>query len=225
MKTLITFIIFLNFFPISSYAARGEGAPTSELEEAMFDDKVIFKGYVDKYKDKTKEVIVAMINDTTVGSFKLAAAIHILADKFADDAVGAEKNFFEKTLLRILSREISPFIQTETMSALVALDRYKYFKIMVPRLIEKLDHYNDAVVDVAYDDLTALIAKSTARTREARIIFNTLRKILFLSRKKLEYVQEPDEKLQKKLDLLFWSIKVLGTQELKQLPSEVIRLL
>ncbi len=225
MKILFYILLLIAFVIPKAHADRGEGDPASPLEEAMFDDKVIFDGYVGKYKDKPKDVIVAMINDTTVGSFKLAAVIHIFRDQFADEAVSAEKSFFEKTLLRILSHEESPFVQTETMSALVALDRYKYFKVMVPRLIEKLDHYNDAVVERAYEDLTYIVSKSTARTREARIVFNTLRKILFLSRKKLEYVQDPDEKLQKKLDLLFWSIKVLGTQELKQLPSEVIRLL
>jgi hypothetical protein len=229
MKKIITFIltsilIFLTFSS-SVHAATSSSNPQGSLEEAIFDDKVLFQGYVDKYKDKPRDVIVAMMNDSTIGTFKLAAAIRIFSADFADQTVTTEKNFSEKTLLRILGHENSPYVQTESMSALIALDRYKYFKIMVPRLIEKLDHYDDAVVDIAYDDLSMLITKSTARTREARIIFNTLRKILFLSRKKLEYIEEPDEKLQKKLDLLFWCIKVLGTQELKQLPSEVIRLL
>lgn len=211
--------------PLQVRAATEASDSNGAMEEAIFDDKILFQGYVEKYADKSREVIVAMMNDSTIGTFKLAAAIRVFKDRFADESVTTEKNFSEKTLLRILSHEDSPFVQVETMSALVALDRYKYFKVMIPRLIEKLDHYNDAVVDITYDELTMLINKSTARTREARIIFNTLRKILFLSRKKLEFIQEPDEKLQKKLDLLFWSVKVLGTQELKQLPLEVIRLL
>ena len=208
-----------------AHSASEESDPKAALEEAIFDDKILFQGYVEKYADKSRDVIVAMMNDSTIGTFKLAAAIRVFKDRFAEDSVTTDKNFSEKTLLRIMAHEDSPFVQVEVMSALVALDRYKYFKVMIPRLIEKLDHYNDAVVDITYDELTMLINKSTARTREARIIFNTLRKILFLSRKKLEYIQEPDEKLQKKLDLLFWSVKVLGTQELKQLPLEVIRLL
>jgi hypothetical protein len=225
MTALLASFTFFLSSPSNLYAAKAVNDPQNTLEEAIFDDTVLFLGYVDKYKDKSKDVIMAMINDSTISTFKLAAALHIFSERFADQTVATEKNFSEKTLLRILNHEDSPFVQTQTMSALVALDRYKYFKVMVPKLIEKLDHYDDAVVDIAYDDLTMIIAKSTARTREARIIFNTLRKILFLSRKKLEYINQPDEKLQKKLDLIFWCIKVLGTQELKQLPSEVIRLL
>lgn len=221
---LLTIILLFSAF-IYAHSASEESDPKAALEEAIFDDKILFQGYVEKYADKSRDVIVAMMNDSTIGTFKLAAAIRVFKDRFAEDSVTTDKNFSEKTLLRIMAHEDSPFVQVEVMSALVALDRYKYFKVMIPRLIEKLDHYNDAVVDITYDELTMLINKSTARTREARIIFNTLRKILFLSRKKLEYIQEPDEKLQKKLDLLFWSVKVLGTQELKQLPLEVIRLL
>jgi hypothetical protein len=221
---LLTTILLSSVFTYA-HSASEESDPKAALEEAIFDDKILFQGYVDKYADKSRDVIVAMMNDSTIGTFKLAAAIRVFKDRFADESVTTEKNFSEKTLLRIMAHEESPFVQVEAMSALVALDRYKYFKVMVPRLIEKLDHYNDAVVDITYDELTMLINKSTARTREARIVFNTLRKILFLSRKKLEYIQEPDEKLQKKLDLLFWTVKVLGTQELKQLPLEVIRLL
>lgn len=221
-------IMFIGLFVLISpgaSAARPITDPNSAWEEAIFDDKALFQGYVDKYSEKPKEVILAMINDSTLSTFKLAAAIRVFKDQFADQSVTTEKAFFEKTLLRILSHEDSPFVQVSAMGALVALDRYKYFKIMIPKLIEKMDHYNDAVVDIAYDELTLFVNNSTARTREARIIFNTLRKTLFLSRKKLETIREADEKLQKKLDLLFWTIKVLGTQELKQLPVEVIRLL
>lgn len=223
-KIIITTLFLIACLPRTTFAVE-ENVPARVVEEAMFDDKLIFNGYVAKYKEKSKEVIVAMMNDTTVNGFQLAAALSIFRDEIADQAVGTEKSSYEKTLLRILAHEDSPFVQTQTMSALIALDRYKYFRVYVPKVIEKLDHYNEAVVDIAYDDLTVMISKSTARTREARIIFNTLRKMLFLSRKKLETINEPDEKLRKKLDLLFWTIKVLGTQELNQLPPEVIRLL
>lgn len=227
MKRSLT-ILFLSasiLISPNTQAAKALSYRNSAWEEAIFDDKALFQGYVDKYSEESRDVIIAMINDSTLSTFKLAAAISIFKDKFADQTVTTEKSFIEKTFLRILNHEDSPFVQVSTMSALVALDRYKYFKIMAPKLIEKMDHYNDAVVEIAYDDLMILISKSTARTREARIIFTTLRKILFLSRKKLESIKEPEENLQKKLDLLFWSIKILGTQELKQLPVEVIRLL
>ena len=95
---------------------------------------------------------------------------------------------------------------------------------MIPSLIQKLDHYNAVVRALAYDDIQDII-KDDDRTREARIIFNTLRIIFFLTRNRLNNVQIPDEKLKNKISILRWAIKVLGTQELKRLPSEVIRLL
>jgi hypothetical protein len=69
------------------------------------------------------------------------------------------------------------------------------------------------------------ITKDSLYTREARIVFETLRKTLFLSRNRLQDITTPNEALQNKLDLLRWSIKILGTQELKRLPQEVINLL
>jgi hypothetical protein len=107
---------------------------------------------------------------------------------------------------------------------LVILDRYQYFDSMVPALIQKMDHYNPVVYTMAYEDLLQ-ITKDSLYPREARIVFDTLRKIFFLSRNRLQNITAPDEKLQQKLDLLRWSIRILGTQELKRLPSEVINLL
>ena len=227
MKRIFIFFIILEVLvgSLNIYAAQDVVDRNLANPAAIFDDKMLFTGYVEKYKTEPKKVLLAMMNDSTLGQFKIAAAVRVFKENFADNIVSTEKNFFEKVLLRLMAHEDSSFVQVEIMHTLIVLDRYRYFKIMVPRLVEKLDHYNDAVVDMAYDDLTDLINKSTARIREARIIFTTLRKVLFLSRKKLAVVQEPDEKLQKKLDLLFWSIKVLGKQELRQLPPEVIRLL
>lgn len=227
MKQFVTLLfLFVSLMVCRDvYAAKEAIDPDVANTAAIFDDKMLLNGYAEKYNGKSKEILLAMMNDSTLGPFKIAAAVKVFKEQFASQTVAAEKNFFEKILVRLLSHDDSPFVQVEVMHTLVILDRYRYFKVMVPRLIEKMDHYNDAVCELAYDNLTALIHTSTSRTREARIIFTTLRKILFLSRNKLQYVQEPDEKLQKKLDLLFWTIKVLGTQELKQLPSEVIRLL
>jgi len=77
---------------------------------------------------------------------------------------------------------------------------------------------------MAYDDL-AQITKDSLYPREARIVFNTLRKIFFLSRNRLQNITTPSTSLQEKIELLRWSIRILGTQELKRLPSEVINLL
>ncbi|MFI5205697.1 MAG: hypothetical protein ACHQVK_02045, partial [Candidatus Paceibacterales bacterium] len=106
----------------------------------------------------------------------------------------------------------------------IILDRYQYFENMVPALIQKMDHYNPVVSTMAYEDLVGA-TKDSLYPREARIVFDTLRKIFFLSRNRLQKITTPDERLRQKLDLLRWSIRILGTQELKRLPSEVINLL
>jgi len=80
------------------------------------------------------------------------------------------------------------------------------------------------VSTMAYDDLLE-ITKDSLYPREARIVFNTLRKMFFLSRNRLQNITTPDLNLQQKIDLLRWSIRILGTQELKRLPPEVINLL
>lgn len=110
------------------------------------------------------------------------------------------------------------------MHTLVVLDRYQYFESMVPALILKMDHYNSVVSDMAYESVQTIV-KDSLYPREARIVFETLRKILFLSRKRLGNITVPNKRLKQKLELLRWSIRILGTQELKRLPSEVINLL
>ena len=122
-------------------------------------------------------------------------------------------------------RTDSPFVQIEIMHTLCIMDRYRYFKPMIIDLIRKLDHYNRTVNDMAYDSIDQIIKMGNDRPREARIVFNTLRKMLFLSRKRLQGTKEPNQKLRHQLDILRWSIKILGTEELKRLPPEVINLL
>ena len=112
----------------------------------------------------------------------------------------------------------------EIFHTLIVLDRYQYFESMVPALIQKLDHYNRVVSALTYDNLDD-ITKTSTRPREARVVFNTLRKIFFLTKKRLANVTTPDARLKRKLMMLRWSIKVLGTQLLKSLPPEVINLL
>ncbi len=191
----------------------------------IFDDQMLLKGYTEKYNDFTKEILLAMIKDDTLTPYRSAAAVRVFKEKFSSEVVSREKKSIEKTLLRRLHRTDSPFVQVEIMHALCQMDRYRYFKSMVPALIQKLNHYNIAVNEIAFDNLNLIIESGNNRNREARIVFNTLRKILFLLRKRLATVEEPDSKLTRKLKLLRWSIKVLGNQELKKLPKEVINLL
>ena len=191
---------------------------------AIFDDKTLLEGYSQKYLDEPREILLAMIADDSLGAYKCTAAVRVFKEKFANQVLSNEKANIIKTLINRLNRSDSPFVQVEIMHTLIVLDRYQYFEGMVPTLIQKMDHYNPVVSTLAYDDLLE-ITKDSLYTREARIVFETLRKIFFLSRNHLQKVTTPDQNLRQKIDLLRWSIKILGTQELKRLPSEVINLL
>jgi len=155
----------------------------------------------------------------------MAAAVRVFKDQFSKEVFNREKKIIEKILLRRLNRTDSAFVQVEIMHTLCRMDRYKYFNSMAPALMQKMNHYNDTVNEMAYFGLNDIIESGNNRAREARIIFNTLRKVLFLSRRRLAKVTEPDTRLLQKLKILRWSIKVLGSRELKRLPKEVINLL
>ena len=191
----------------------------------IFDDKRLLEGYAKKYADKNKEILFEIIKDDNLNHYKMAAAVRVFREKYSQDVFSREKIIFIKYLLRRLNRTDSPFVQIETMATLTQMNRYKYFKTMVPDMILKLDHYNDVVNEVAFENLDQIIKSGSNRPTEARIVFNTLRKVLFLSRKHLAEIDEPDTKLKNKLTILRWSIKVLGSQELRRLPKEVISLL
>ncbi|MDP8212007.1 MAG: hypothetical protein P9X22_01790 [Candidatus Zapsychrus exili] len=202
-----------------THKTNGNGSYT------IFDDKMLLDGYTKKYSDLAKEIIIEMIKDDTLSSYKTAASVRVFKEKYCRQVVSRERILTEKILLRRLHRTRSPFVQVEIMHTLCRLDRYRYFKSMVPALIQKMNHYNKTVNDIAYNSLSDIVEVGNKRTREARIVFNTLRKILFLSRRRLASIKEPSEKLKQKLALLRWSVKVLGTQELKKLPKEVLSLL
>ena len=86
-----------------------------------------------------------------------AAAVRVFRQKYAADIVSREKIIVEKILLRRLDRTDSAFVQVEIMHTLIIMDRYRYFNSMVPILIQKLDHYNNAVNEVAYAGLNDII--------------------------------------------------------------------
>jgi len=202
-----------------------QSVPTNGESHTIFDDQMLLNGYVKKYDGYSKEILLAMIKDDTLTPYRSAAAVRVFQEKFSLEVVSHEKKGIIKILLRRLHRTDSPFVQVEIMYTLCRMDRYRYFKSMAPALVQKLNHYNTTVNENAFNSLNQLIESGSNRPREARVIFNTLRKILFLSRKRLATVSEPDPQLSKKLKLLRWSIKVLGNQELKKLPKEVINLL
>jgi hypothetical protein len=194
-------------------------------EAPIFDDTMLLNGYAEKLVEEPKDILEAMIKDDTLEVHKTAAAVRVYKDRFSREVFSREKTAMEKNLLRRLNRTPSAFVQVEIFHTLLNMDRYKYFKTMIPALIQKLDHYNTTVNEMAYQSLLDVIEGGHNRALEARVVFNTLRKVLFLSRKRLENVQEPGSRLAQKLEILRWSIKVLGSQELKRLPKEVINLL
>ena len=199
-----------------------EGADLGK--NAVFDDLTLINGYSDKFAGESKETLLAMIADDSLGVYRCAAAVRVFKQKYATEIFKDEKPEILKNLIRRLNRTDSPYVQVEIMHTLIVLDRYQYFEAMVPALIQKLDHYNRVVSALTYDNLEE-ITKTSTRPREARIVFKTLRKIFFLSKNRLADVTTPDARLKRKLMLLRWSIKVLGTQLLKSLPPEVVNLL
>jgi len=205
---------------------RLEGEESADLlDQTIFDDKLLLEGYTEKYKSEPREVLLAMVKDETLNPIKMAAAVRVLKDYHSHEIFSREKIIITKILLRRLNRTDSPFVEIEIRHTLCRMDRYKFFKSMVPALILKLEHYNTTVNELAFHALQDIIGERNTRAREARIVFNTLRKMLFLSRRRLAKINEPSEKLKRKLILLRWSIKVLGKQELRRLPKEVINLL
>ncbi|MCA9400914.1 MAG: hypothetical protein KC713_04765 [Candidatus Omnitrophica bacterium] len=192
---------------------------------AIFDDRLLLNGYTEKYSNLPYEIILEMIKDDHLSAFRSAAAIRVFKEVYAREVVYREKRQVIKILLRRLNRTSSPFVQVEIMHTICSMDRYRYFKHMAPRLIQKLNHYNSTVNEMAFNYIQDLIDTGQNRAREARVVFNTMRKILFLSRKRLENITEPGQNLSRKLKILRWSIKVLGTQELKKLPKEVKNLM
>ncbi len=197
----------------------------ADSQYTIFDDNMLLDGYAQKYSTEPKEILLEMIKDDTLSAYKSAAAVRIFKERFSREILSPEKGIIEKILIRRLNHTDSTFVEVEIMHTLCLMDRYKYFNSMVPALIQKLDHYNETVNELAYASLNNTIEPGHNRPREASLVFNTLRKNLFLSRKRLSSTKEPGPQLKRKLDLLRWSIKVLGSQELKRLPREVINLL
>lgn len=222
-KYLLILLLVLWTTPALSQDAGAPVPPSPETD--IFDDAKLLQGYEEKYQNEPKDVIIAMIKDETLNPYQTSAAIKIFKEKYSQNTVSREKILVERDLIRWINRTNSPFVETQIMHTLCLMDRYKYFDAMVPALILKLDHYNDTVNRMAYESLNHITTTSRNNAREARIIFNTLRKVLFLSRNMLKKVKTPDERLSQKLNLLRWSIKVLGSQEIKRLPKEVIHLL
>ncbi len=216
-------IVFLCFLSVGILMASRFAF--CESEYTVFDDRALINGYAQKYAEQPKEILIEMIKDNELTTYMSSAAVRVFREKFSKEIVGAEKIFVEKILLYRLNRSNSNFIDIEIMHTLCVMDRYRYFTSMAPDLIGLLDHYNETVNEIAYAGLTDIVINGPKRQRDARIVFETVRKILFLSRKKLENVKTPSLRLKQKIELVRWAIKILGTQELQRLPSSIIKFL
>ncbi|MBF0478906.1 MAG: hypothetical protein HQL26_05450 [Candidatus Omnitrophica bacterium] len=224
MFRLICFIFtFICLGLISS--AADQPAAVSAVHDYLLDDRQQIDEYTDKFKQIPKDILLEMVKDETLNPLRMTATMSIINQQYVKEMVQSERIQYERALLRMLSRTDSSFVQVESMYGLCVADRYEYFDSMVPALIQKLNHYNTGVNLLAYENLDQLLLDGQNRQREARIVFNTIRKILFLSRRKLESMSTPEPKLDRQLKILRWSIKVLGNQELQRLPREVIHLL
>ncbi len=222
-SSILLLILILLTSPVWAQGKNNaDEADTSS--NSVFDDEALLDGYAQKYDDESQDILLAMAADDSLGAYKCTAAVKDFKEKYANDVLSKEKTAIIKTLIRRLNRTDSPFLQIEIMDTLVVLDRFQYFESMVPALIQKMDHYNPVVSNTAYKYVFQL-TQNSLYPREARIVFETIRKMLFLSRNHLASVTTPDENLQHKLFLLRWSITILGTSELKRLPPEVINLL
>ncbi len=219
------FILFLTINIVCFSPRPLSAAGEDFLGNSIFDDKQLLNGYAEKYSTEDKEFLLAIIQDETVTPFKTAAAVRVFREKYCQEIFTKEKKQAERILLRRLNRTDSAFVQVEIMHALCLMDRYKYFDSMIPLLINKMNHYNDTINEMAFDAINHIIEKGNNRPREARIVFNTLRRFFFLSRRRLANLAEPDSRLVQKFEILRWALKVLGTQEIRRLPKEVINLL
>ncbi len=209
---------------LASSVGAQASAPLSVAAD-IFDDKALIVGYTAKLSTATKDLLLAMINDDELNIHKKTAAVVVFRQKFASQAVSKEKSIVERVFLRQLQRINSVYFQIEIMRALLIIDRYRYFDSMMPLLIQRMDHYEPYVNELAYAAIEDILSVGNQRPREARIVLNTLRKIFFLTRKKIAKEDPSQAKLRNKLQLLRWSIKVLGVDELKSLPPEVISLM
>ncbi|MCK5580420.1 MAG: hypothetical protein KAJ18_04025 [Candidatus Omnitrophica bacterium] len=228
----IMLLVGITVSPVYSQTPQDETALTSPAlkeispqQKPIFDDKRLLDGWANSYAERSKEILLAMIQDDTITPYQMAAAVHVFKEKYSQEVFSREKRIIEKILLRRLNKTNSAFVQVEIMHTLCRMDRYKYYDSMMPALIQKLNHYNSTINESAYAALNDIIDTGNNRAREARILFKNLRRVFFLTRRRLAKVTEPDDRLKQKLKLVRWAVKVLGTQELKRLPKEVIPLL
>ena len=115
---------------LSNYARAAEGDPVEGADlgsEAIFDDRALINGYTDKFAKENKDILLAMINDESLGAYKTAAAVRVFKQRFAEEIFKAEKPPIIKLLIRRLNRSDSAFVKVEIMHTLCYIYMYSYF--------------------------------------------------------------------------------------------------
>jgi len=221
-KNRITALILLSLLCVTTAVTQAQEPPPGDI---LFDDKMLLDGYTQRYADESKDVLLAMIEDDTLSPYQIAAAVKVFRERHVKELFIREKSLAERVLWRTLNRTDSQYVKIEIMHALCLMDRYKYFRMFMPILIDTMDHYSKTVNEFTYNAIDTIIKAQDPKRYEAKIVFNRLRRSFILSKNKIKSIKEVSPRLQKKLDLMRWSLKILGTQELRKLPWEVIDLL
>ena len=85
--TLFTFLTIWAILPIESIAQQsiknGDALPHQDSYPetyTIFDDKMLLDGYAEKYAKLPKEILLEMIKDETLNSYRTAAAVRRRCD-------------------------------------------------------------------------------------------------------------------------------------------------
>jgi len=80
MKKTYILVLFLSLFMTAALWAQDKDDinPADIASGAIFDDKALLEGYTQKYADETRETLLAMINDDSLGSYKCTAAVRVM---------------------------------------------------------------------------------------------------------------------------------------------------
>ncbi|MBU0469223.1 MAG: hypothetical protein KJ736_09235 [Candidatus Omnitrophica bacterium] len=58
---------------------------------SVFDDRMLLDGYAQKYSALPQEILIEMIKDDTLNSYKIAAAVRVFNNNFSNELVSREK--------------------------------------------------------------------------------------------------------------------------------------